>query len=57
MTVIIDPASPTLCPGNGEFVTLTANVAGGLSPYNYSWNSGQLTQSINATAIGLIRFL
>jgi gliding motility-associated-like protein len=33
------------CPGDN--IVLTATVSGGLTPYNYSWSNGQMTNSIS----------
>ncbi|MFY9310410.1 MAG: hypothetical protein WAQ28_15295 [Bacteroidia bacterium] len=46
--VINIPTPATVC--NGASATATATVSGGQAPYSFSWNSGQTTQSITATA-------
>jgi hypothetical protein len=33
-------------------LTVTANASGGTAPYAYSWDNGQMTQSISVTAAG-----
>lgn len=51
LSVTINPAVPYLCFGQ-PFVTLTANVVGGLAPLNYLWSNGETTPSINVTSGG-----
>src|SRR5262249_34271123 len=46
LAVGISPINPVLCNWPGNFVTLTANPAGGAPPYTYMWNTGATTQSI-----------
>jgi gliding motility-associated-like protein len=45
LAVNITPVNPVICFG-GPNVTVTANVSGGLAPFNYLWNTGATTQSI-----------
>ncbi|HET6245259.1 MAG: gliding motility-associated C-terminal domain-containing protein [Bacteroidetes bacterium] len=47
-TDIIAPS--VLCTGNTE--TLYANVSGGTSPFTFSWNTGETSQSISVTTGG-----
>jgi len=42
----IEPINPTVCFGQAT-TTITANGTGGTPPYNYTWNTGATTQSIN----------
>jgi|GEM_PF-1161140 len=43
------PPNIILCDGSSN-ITLSATAVGGLSPYQYRWNTGQTTQSILAGA-------
>lgn len=45
----IIPDNPAVCFGGTE-ATITATISGGFPPYNYLWNTGETTQSINVTA-------
>ncbi|WMJ73025.1 gliding motility-associated C-terminal domain-containing protein [Cytophagaceae bacterium ABcell3] len=42
----INPANPVICFG-GSDATLTAEIQGGLAPYQYSWDHGPNTQSVD----------
>ncbi len=45
LDVAITPQDPVICFGAPP-ATVTANVTGGIAPYNYVWNTGATTQSI-----------
>jgi large repetitive protein len=47
-TVTISPDPAIICFGSST-INITANPAGGTSPYTYSWSSGQSTQTIAVT--------
>ena len=46
LTVSINGAT-IACPGDP--INLTTNVSGGVTPYQYAWNTGETTNSINFT--------
>jgi gliding motility-associated-like protein len=48
MSVNITPTNPVVCSGGTGSVALTATVAGGQTPYTYTWSTGANTPSINA---------
>jgi len=45
--VSFNPAIPVVC--NDETIDITAIVSEGSLPYNYEWNTGEITQTITAT--------
>jgi len=50
LNLTLDPANP-LCHG-GNTGSVEASVAGGGTPYTYTWNTGAKVQAINNLAIG-----
>lgn len=50
LTVNITSSSPAIC--SGATIVLTANVTGGIGPYNYVWNTGKTGQSIPVNKVG-----
>ncbi|MCI5056632.1 MAG: PKD domain-containing protein [Flavobacteriales bacterium] len=46
--ILIPPADQTVCFGDTA-KNITVTVYGGTPPYTFQWNSGETTQSINAT--------
>lgn len=48
LLVNINPQAPTICY-DGSNIELLANVSGGVPPYTYIWNTGDITQGIVVT--------
>ncbi|HVW96023.1 MAG TPA: PKD-like domain-containing protein [Mucilaginibacter sp.] len=50
LSVSISASNTNICSGNK--VLLTATVTGGTAPFNFTWNTGENTQSINVNKEG-----
>lgn len=52
LTGTITPTNPIICASSGTQITITANVSGGATPYNYNWSTGGNNASITVSAAG-----